>query len=90
MSLKGVYQRVGLPPFLKGNESIIVMVHVIEEFAESSIGNCQASASKGCLQLLEVNLPIAVSIDPSKELKELTVGAFDEDAKLYGMELGCK
>lgn len=72
-----------LPPFVKRDKPIIVIVHVLEEFGQAAIRDCEPRAAKSCLQLLFVQLPIAIFINRSEELIQLTIGAINKCMKLY-------
>lgn len=55
----------------------MIVVHVLEEVIELLVGHRQASASKGRLELVEIQLAVAVLVDGSKEVLELSFRLFD-------------
>lgn len=55
----------------------MIVVHVLEEVIELLVGHGQASAPKSGLELVEIELSVAVLVNGSEEMFELSFRLFD-------------
>ena len=52
-----------VPPLIKGDETVVVQVELVEETRQSLVGDRQASALKGSLELLLIEPAVLVAVD---------------------------
>lgn len=73
--------RQDLPPFVKCDEPVVVQIDLVEEARQPLLGDRQASALKGGLELLLVQPAVLVAVDGSEQQEQLFLGGLDEGAE---------
>ena len=70
-----------VPPFLVGDEAVLVMIYVLEELMQLARRNSDAGALGSRVELVLVKLPVPVPIYGPEEPEKLPLGGLDKDAE---------
>lgn len=73
-----------VPPFLVGDEAVLIMIYVLEELMQPARRDGDSGAFEGRIELLLVELSVLVPIYGPEEPEELPLGGLDEDAEFCG------
>ena len=73
-----------VPPFLVGDEAVLIMIYVLEELMQPARRDGDSGAFESRIELLLVELSVLVPIYGPEEPEELPLGGLDEDAEFCG------